>query len=277
MKGFAGKVAVVTGGASGIGAAICRQLARESMRVVVADIEYDKAKEVARAIQDLGGEAGAAPVDVTSGASCRRLARTSSELYGDANLLFANAGVLMLGTLATRTEQDWQWVFDVNVFGTVRTVDAFMPQLLSNPGDAHIVITNSMAGLMASAPGKGVYNASKHAQLSYAETLRDELAGEDIAVTLLMPGGTVSAILESERNRPKERGEGAPLSERDYEMMQAHLGETGELVSPEHCIRNLLDGIRNNETWVMAGSPQRLAIERRFHRVIEAFDFAGRH
>ena len=277
MKNLAGKTAVVTGGASGIGAAICRLLASESVRVVVADIEFDKAKQVAAEIRAEGGEASAVPVDVTSGDSCGQLARTSSELYGDVNLLFANAGVLMLGTLATRTEQDWQWVFDVNVFGTVRTVDAFMPQLLSNSGDAHIVITNSMAGLMASAPGKGVYNASKHAQLSYAETLRDELAGSNIAVTLLMPGGTVSAILESERNRTKKRGEGVPLSAKDYEMMQAHLGETGELVTPEHCIRNLLDGIRNEETWVMAGSPQQLAIERRFHKVVEAFDFADRH
>ncbi|MCZ0944843.1 MAG: SDR family NAD(P)-dependent oxidoreductase [Gammaproteobacteria bacterium] len=277
MKDLAGKTAVVTGGASGIGAAISRLLARESMRVVVADIELGKAKQVAAEIRAQGGEASAVPVDVTSGESCGQLARTSNELYGDVNLLAANAGVLMLGTLATRTERDWQWVFDVNVFGTVRTVDAFMPQLLSNRGDAHIVITNSMAGLMASAPGKGVYNASKHAQLSYAETLRDELAGEGIAVTLLMPGGTASAILESERNRPKERGVGVPLSQKDYEMMQAHLGETGELVTPEHCIRNLLDGIRNNETWVMAGSPQRLAIERRFHKVVEAFDFADRH
>jgi len=88
------------------------------MRVVVADIELDKAKDVASEIRGLGGEASAERVDITSGDSCRRLARTSSELYGDANLLVANAGVLMLGTLVTRTEQDWQWVFDVNVFGT---------------------------------------------------------------------------------------------------------------------------------------------------------------
>ena len=274
MQVFSGKVAVVTGGGSGIGAAICHLLAAEEMRIIVADIETDKAACIAGEIRDRGGEATPEKVDITSRESCERLALATKERYGNVNLLLANAGVLMLGTLATRSERDWQWVFDVNFFGTVRTVNAFMPQLLENSGDAHIVITSSMAGLMASAPGKGVYNASKHAQISYAETLRDELAGEGVEVGLLMPGGTESAITDSERNRPEESGRGTPLSHKEFEIMLAHLGETGEMVSPAYCIRNLLAGIRNNDTWVMAGSPQRPAIEARFGAITAAFDYA---
>ncbi|MBK6739064.1 MAG: SDR family NAD(P)-dependent oxidoreductase [Haliea sp.] len=151
--------------------------------------------------------------------------------------MVANAGVLMLGTLATRTEKDWRWVFDVNVFGTIRTVNAFMQQLKTNSGDAHIVITCSMAGLLASAPGKGVYNASKHAQMSYGETLRDELAGSGINVSLLLPGGTISGIADSERNRPSESGRGAPISDAEFATLLSHLGETGTAVTPQECIK----------------------------------------
>ncbi|MEM8496570.1 MAG: SDR family NAD(P)-dependent oxidoreductase [Pseudomonadota bacterium] len=277
MRDFNDKTVIVTGGGSGIGAAICRLFATEGSRVVVADIELEKAQIQATGIVERGGIATAAHVDITCSASCAELSQQSREWYGNAHLLVANAGVLMLGTFATRTQKDWQWVFDVNVFGTIRTVDAFLPQLLENAGDAHIVITNSMAGLMASAPGKGVYNASKHAQMSYAETLRDEIAGDDIGVTLLMPGGTESEITNSERNRPKSSGRGEPLSDKDFEILLAHLGETGQTVSAEHCIRNLITGIRGNVTWVMADSPQRAAIEARFARISRAFDISQLH
>ncbi len=274
MQEFANKIAVVTGGGSGIGAAICHLLAEQTMRVVVADIELDKAETIAAGIEAQGGSACARQVDITSVESCTALAEFVQSELGNTSLLIANAGVLMLGSLASRSDQDWQWVFDVNLFGTIRTVNAFMPQLEANAPDAHITITNSMAGLMASAPGKGVYNASKHAQLSYAETLRDELAGQGITVNLLMPGGTQSAITESERNRPADAGKGAPLADKDFEIMLAHLGETGEMVTPEHCIRNLMAGIRNNDTWVISGSPQRKAIEARFDAIRTAFDYA---
>ena len=274
MQDFNAKNVVVTGGGSGIGAAIGRLFAAEGSRVVIADIELEKAREVAAGIAAGGGTASALHVDITSSESCEQLASQCYELYGNVNLVVANAGVLMLGTFATRTQEDWHWVFDVNVFGTVRTVDAFMPQLLENSGDAHIVITNSMAGLMASAPGKGVYNASKHAQMSYAETLRDEIAKDQIGVTLLMPGATESDITNSERNRPESSGRGEELADKDFEILLAHLGESGEMVTAEHCIRNLLAGIRDNETWVMAGSPQRTAIESRFARISSAFEFA---
>jgi len=277
MQEFKGKTVVVTGGGSGIGAAMCRSFAAEGSQVVVADIEQEKAQEVAANISAAGGEAVAMHVDITRADSCDELARQCQSVYGDVHLLVANAGVLMLGTLATRTEKDWQWVFDVNVFGTIRTVNAFLPQLKINGGDAHIVITNSMAGLMASAPGKGVYNASKHAQMSYAETLRDEIAADGIGVTLLMPGATDSEITNSERNRPESSGRGEALSDKDLEVLLAHLGESGETVSPEHCIRNLAAGIRDNAVWVMAGSPQRAAIQDRFARISAAFAIAELH
>ena len=272
MQDFTGKTVVITGGGSGIGAATCELFASEGSRVVVADIELDKAGTVAGDIVKKGGTASAVHVDITSTESCDALARATRDLHGDTHLLVANAGVLMLGTLATRTEKDWQWVFDVNVFGTIRTINAFMPQLKRNSGDAHIVITCSMAGLMASAPGKGVYNASKHALMSYGETLRDELAGSGINVSLLLPGGTISGITDSERNRPPESGRGAPISDEEFATLLSHLGETGEAVTPEECIRGMLRGLRNNETWINPGSSQQAAIEARFRRVIKSFD-----
>ncbi len=274
MRDFEGKVVVVTGGGSGIGAAICALFAREGSRVVVADIELAKAEAVAAELVDTGARATACFVDITSTESCEQLADHTNAHFGRCNLLVANAGVLMLGGLATRTEEDWRWVFEVNVFGTIRTVNAFMPQLRQNSGEAQILVTCSMAGLMASAPGKGVYNASKHAQLSYAETLRDELVDEGIEVNILLPGGTVSAITESERNRPSESGRATPISEQEFVKMLEHIGETEAPVTTEQCIRTLLQDLRNNETWINPGSGQRRAIEARFKRLSESFDRA---
>lgn len=274
MKDLNGMVAVITGGGSGIGAAIGRVLAGENMKVVLADIELDAAKAVAEEISKSGAHAVAIYTDVSKKESVEALAERVQAELGGCHLLCANAGVLQIGRLDKRTEEDWQWVLSVNLMGVVRTVMAFLPQMKQHPAEKHIVITTSMAGLLAAGPGKGVYNTSKHAQMAFGETLRAELVDEHIGVSLLLPTGTESRIVESARNRPKELGE-TKFTDADLEMIMKGVGESVEaMVTADHSVRNLVKGIHDNETWIISGGTQRPLIEKRFNAILDAFDRA---
>ena len=274
MKDLSGKVAVITGGGSGIGAALGRVLSSEGMRIALADIEIDACEDVARALRESGGEAAAFPVDVTDASALTRLAADVEAAMGGCHLVCANAGVLQVGRLDSRSEEDWTWCLSVNLFGTIRTVRAFLPQLRRQPGEKQIVITSSMAGLLAAGPAKGVYNTTKHAQMAYGETLRAELAEEGIGVSMLLPAGTESRIAESARNRPPELGVGT-VSEQDMKTLVGALGEDGAaVIGADEAVRNVPRGIRENAPWIVTHGTQRPLIERRFQGILEAFDRA---
>ena len=194
MKDLNGKVAVVTGGGSGIGEAIARLFAKENVKVVIADIELEAAQSVADELSKSGAHAVAIHTDVSKKESIEVLAERVQTELGGCHLLCANAGVLQIGRLDTRTEEDWQWVLSVNLIGVVRTVMVFLPQMKQLPGEKHIIITTSMAGLLAAGPGKGVYNTTKHAQMAFGETLRAELEDENIGVSMFLPAGTRNSL-----------------------------------------------------------------------------------
>jgi len=274
VRDLAGKVAVITGGGSGIGAALGRHLAGEGMRVALADIEAQACREVARAICDSGGEALAVPVDVTDASALARLADEIEAEWGGCHLVCANAGVLQVGRLDSRSEADWEWCLSVNLFGTVRTVRALLPLLRREEGETHILITSSMAGLLAAGPAKGIYNTTKHAQMAYGETLRAELAAEGIGVSLLLPAGTESRIAESARNRPAALGVGS-VGEEDMRTLVGALGEDGAaVIGADEAVRNVARGIRENAPWIVTHTSQRHLIERRFQDILAAFERA---
>jgi len=269
VRELADRVAVVTGGGSGIGAAIARRLAAERMRVAVADIELEAARAVA---EGLGPGALALHVDVASRESSGALAAAVERELGGCSLLCANAGVLVIGRLDARSREDWEWGLSVNLFGLIHSVDAFLPLLRRAPGEKQIVITASMAGLLAAGPGKGIYNATKHAQMAYGETLRAELASEAIGVSLLLPAGTQSRIAESARNRPEALGR-ARFGPEDLEAIRLGVGET-QAVPADHAVRHLVRGIRENAPWIVTHGSQRALVERRFRAILAAFDAA---
>jgi len=274
VRELEGKGAVVTGGGSGIGAALGRHLAGEGMRVALADIDVESCEAVAGAIRGGGGQAEGFPVDVTDSASLLRLAAEVEEQMGGCSLLCANAGVLQMGRLDSRSEEDWEWCLSVNLLGTIRSVRAFLPQMRRQEGGKHVVITSSMAGLLAAGPAKGVYNTSKHAQMAYGETLRAELADEGIGVSLLLPAGTESRIAESARNRPSRLGT-TEITEEDMQTLAAALGDEGvATISAEEAVRNVARGIRENAAWIVTHTSQRALIEGRFEAILAAFDRA---
>jgi NAD(P)-dependent dehydrogenase (short-subunit alcohol dehydrogenase family) len=197
MDDLKGRVAVVTGGGSGIGRGVALALGAEGMTVAVADVRRASAEAVAAEIASAGGRAVAVGVDVTSVESLAAAAREVAARAGGVNLLCANAGVLArIGPLVDHTVEDWEYTLSVNVMGIVKTVGAFLPALRKSAPDAHIVTTASLGGLVSEVRAPiGAYIASKYACVGYSEMLRAELEAEGIGVSVLCPGVVESNLM----------------------------------------------------------------------------------
>ena len=198
MNELNGRTAVVTGGGSGIGRGITLGLAAEGMRIAILDLNEEAANSVATEVSDLGGEALALAVDVTSSDALGAAAKEIGARLGDVSVLCANAGVMLpIGPLTDKSEADWEYVFSVNMHGVVKTVAAFLPHLRAQD-EGHIVNTASLGGIV-SVPQipLGVYIASKYACVGYSECLREELSPHGIGVSVLCPGWVSTRIMES--------------------------------------------------------------------------------
>lgn len=206
MKDLAGKTAVVTGGGSGIGRGLALGLSAEGMRIAVLDLNAEAATAVADEISARGGEALAVATDVTSEPSLAAAADVVNSRLGGANVLCANAGVMLpLGPLTEKSASDWEYVFSVNVHGVVKTVDAFLPQLRAAK-EGHIVNTASLGGIVSVPQFPiGVYIASKYACVGYTECLRAELEREHIGVSVLCPGVVQSELYRTSAAQRPER------------------------------------------------------------------------
>jgi len=194
-----GKVAVITGGAGGIGLAMAHRFRQAGMRIAFADVE---AGALDAAVADLGGGDDVLGVtcDVTDLADVHRTRDAVLARFGAAHVVCANAGVAPSGPIIGTSVESWRWVMEVNVMGVVHTIDAFGPTVVGQ-ADGHFVLTASAAGL-STTPGLGAYSATKHAVVGTAATLRAELAGSGVGVSVLCPGLVRTRIFESERNRP---------------------------------------------------------------------------
>jgi NAD(P)-dependent dehydrogenase (short-subunit alcohol dehydrogenase family) len=204
MEDLAGKVAVITGGASGIGLAMARRFAAEGMRLVLADIERPVLASAGEELAATGAEVLTVPTDVSVAADVAALAATTLEHFGDAHLVCNNAGVGSRGLpIADLPLEDFAWVVGVNLFGVIHGIQAFLPHLRAN-GVGHIVNTSSISGLYHR-PRMGPYNASKAAVVALSETLRFELdaEGSGVGVSVLCPSWVRTNITTSDRNRPE--------------------------------------------------------------------------
>jgi len=273
MREIDGKVAVVTGGGSGIGAALARAFAAQGMDVVVADIEAGAAEKVAAELRLSGRRALAVQTDVSVPESVAALAeRTYAEL-GACHVLCNNAGVLLMGALESRTAADWEWVLGVNLWGVIHGVLAFVPRMLAQPGEKQIVNTGSLAGLLA-APGVGVYGTAKFGVVGLSEHLRLDLARHGIGVSVVCPGGVQTKILHSERNRPSALGR-SKISREDIELVLGTAAvHPDEMQPPEAIAAAVLEGIRANDAFIVTHAHYRGAVEARHAELMRAFDKA---
>lgn len=212
MLNFEGRVAVVTGAGSGIGRGLVLRAAELGMKVVAADIEQprlDETVELATAATP-GVEVVGIRTDVSLSSEVERLAQQTYERFGAVHLLCNNAGVFMGGLLWERAISDFEWLMSVNVYGIVHGIRAFVPRMLQQPGDAHIVNTASMNGMFSTAYS-GPYCASKFAALALTECLAHDLRAVNsrIGVSVLVPSLVATAIADAHRNRQEryvERG-----------------------------------------------------------------------
>jgi NADP-dependent 3-hydroxy acid dehydrogenase YdfG len=202
MEKLAGKVAVITGGASGIGLGIAQAAAEAGMRIALLDVE---AAALERAAAGLAAECLPLTADVSDAASYEAAAARVLDRFGRVDLLCNNAGVLVEGALAEASARDWQWLVGVNLLGVAHGVRLFVPHIRAHGEGGHVVNTGSVAGLSA-IPGLGIYTATKHAVVALSEVLREELAPEGIGVSVLCPGGVKTRIHEAARNRPAALG-----------------------------------------------------------------------
>ena len=200
LPDLAGKVAVVTGGASGIGKGIATQLAAEGARVIIADIQRDAMEAAAAEIGATG-----IPVDVSDPASVDALARAALDRYGAVHVVCNNAGIGPLAPVADLTLDDWRWMIGVKLWGVIHGVHTFLPILKRNRDGGHIVNTASMAGLVAG-PRLGAYAAAKYGVVGLTEVLAAELAADNsrVGVSVLCPGTVHTNIGTSSRNRPAD-------------------------------------------------------------------------
>jgi NAD(P)-dependent dehydrogenase (short-subunit alcohol dehydrogenase family) len=249
-----GRVAVVTGAASGIGRGLAGRLAVEGMHVVLADVEEAALRD---AVSGVGGDAVALTTDVTSAAAVEELAEFASDTFGAVHVLCNNAGVFQGGLLWECSDADFEWTLGVNVMGIVHGVRAFVPRMLAAGTEGHVVNTVSMAGL-ATTPFSGPYDVSKFAAMAATECLAHDLAsvGAPITVSAVCPGLVDTGISRSRRNRPTALD--APMSDGAMFVEQALADGTAGSMSPAAVADLVVDAIRSEQFLV----PTRASYER---------------
>ncbi|GAB3618376.1 hypothetical protein GCM10027416_29330 [Okibacterium endophyticum] len=239
MTSLHNKIAVVTGGASGIGRGIAEEFVALGATVIVADIDGDRARDVASEIGATG-----VGLDVSDGDAMTQLATSVVEQHGRVDVVVNNAGVGPDGRIADLTLDDWRWIIDVNLFGVINGVHAFLPSLRSNADGGHIVNTASMAAFLP-LEGLGPYVASKMGVLGLSEVLAAELEseGSDVKVTVMLPGPVRTNIRESLKHRPD--GQVGNLSDVDLEASEQAQGL--RWIDPREAGRIVARAVQNND------------------------------
>ncbi|MBN1440166.1 MAG: SDR family oxidoreductase [Anaerolineales bacterium] len=240
MGYFNGKTAIVTGGASGIGSALCESLAQRGAKVVAADIDAEGARRVAARIEEGGGKASAAEVDVSQEAAVENLVRETAAKNGRLDLMFNNAGATLCGEVRDLTLTDWRRMIDINLWGVIYGTAAAYRVMVAQ-GSGQIVNTASLDGLMPM-PMAAPYTAAKHAVVGLSTTLRMEAADLGIKVSVACPGAVKTNILEGASFVGVKR-EGA-------------IGEIGafKMMEPGDCARAILRGVERNRAVILDGA-----------------------
>lgn len=268
MKDFAGKVAVVTGGGSGIGRALAHAFARRGMKIALADIERSALDAVAEELRAGGTEVLECLVDVTDRRQLGDFADNVYETLGGAHVLCNNAGVGTGGPMSEITLEAWDWVLDVNLKAVVAGIHFFLPRMIASGEPCHIVNTASIAGLICG-PFMGPYNASKYAVVAISETLAAELTETQVGISVLCPAWVDTKIAESERNAPQGIATaGATGPDEDLRREIAELLRTG--MKPEDIATRVIETIEADGLYVLTHSDYMPFIEERFRAIMAA-------
>jgi NAD(P)-dependent dehydrogenase (short-subunit alcohol dehydrogenase family) len=255
MNEFSGKTAVVTGGASGIGKALAMQLAREGMSIVIADVEVPALEETRAELEGAGAPVLAVETDVSSLEQVRELAAKTVARFGAVQVLINNAGVAGGSSTWKSTTEDWEWVFGVNFFGVTNCLREFVPLLLEQAEQGHIVNVASIAGLLPFHPD-ATYLTSKHAVLSLSEHLYYDMLerGGKIGVSVLCPAWVATRIVDASRNRPahlKTAKHLEPVSAQRQKKLDRFREEISKGMPPETLARLTVEAMRESRFYII--------------------------
>ena len=271
MQELRGKVAVVTGGASGLGRAMALAFAREGMHVAIADVDAASLERVSSELRATGVKVHAARVDVSKAEEVERWSIEVRSALGGVHVVCNNAGVSPLGLAWESTLADWQWTLGVNLWGVIHGVHAFTPMLIEQD-EGHIVNTASVAGLI-SPPGSAMYNVTKHAVVALSETLHHDLAERKskVGVSVLCPAYVATGIADSERNRPADLANPQREKSSDQLAREAMLRKavTSGRLSADDVARAVVDAVKLDRFYILTHPRIKGAIRARMEAILE--------
>jgi NAD(P)-dependent dehydrogenase (short-subunit alcohol dehydrogenase family) len=267
MDTLESKVAVITGAASGIGLGMARAFGHEGMRVVLSDVADERLNNAVTDLQSEGIECMGQIADVRTVEAVEALARTAVDTYGQVDVVCNNAGVGVFGRQWEHSEQDWARAIDICLWGVINGVRAFVPRMLASGAQCHVVNTASMGGLL-SAPFVGPYAAAKHAVVGLSKSLRVELGGTNVGVTLVCPGNVRTNVARAMReHRDSQQRRGSTDLDDFLNFLESGL-EDESAMDPADVGMLVVQAIRTNQFWLLPnGAPHLPLVEADFEEM----------
>ncbi len=270
MQNVEGKVAFITGGASGIGLGIAKAFVNAGMKVVITDIRQDHIKEALAIFKQLGQEKSvrALRLDVTNRKSFVRAADKTEQVFGKVHILCNNAGIGILGPIKQARFDDWDWGLSVLIGGVVNGIQIFLPRILKHGDGGHIITTSSMGGVLP-LNGSGIYSTAKAGVVAMCEVLRGELADDNIGVSAFCPGPVATNIRETGRARPEKYRKDTGFAELEREL--ARRPNSPNWMSIEECGERVLRGIRRNDLYIFTHREFKEGVAERTQAMLASF------
>ena len=276
MKEFMDKVAVITGAASGIGFGIAERCAQEGMRVVLAGINLENLNEAEKELKQIGTQTLCVQTDVSKREDIETLAKKTIDNFGAVHLLVNNAGLGAGLSIWESTWSDWEWVMGVNLWGIIYGVKVFVPIMLEQDEQCHIVNTSSIAGLLPYHPS-APYQVTKHAVVALTENLQYSLIQKKskIRASVLCPGYVKTRILGAERNRPKKlQNEPVKLSPEQAAILQYLQESIDAGISPQDVAEILFRAIKEERLYINTNPELNSRVQERMNNIMQSIGFA---